>query len=79
MTLVTMTTFFGWMTILNFGFLLVTTIVLLAGRDKLAAIHAGMLGVEQPDVKKAYFTYLGNYKILVFIFCLTPYIALKVM
>ncbi len=79
MTLVTMTAFFGWMTVLNFGFLILTTILLLAGRDKFAAIHASLLDMETADVKKAYFAYLANYKTLIFIFCMMPYFALKLM
>ena len=79
MTLVTMTTFFGWMIILNFGLLLFSTIALLAGRDKFTALHAGLFQMEQADVKNAYFSYLANYKILIIVFCLMPYIALKLM
>lgn len=79
MTLITLTTFFGWMTALNLGLLMITTIALLVGREKFAAIHAGMLGMEISDVKKAYFHYLANFKIVVLVFCVTPYIALKLM
>lgn len=79
MALETLTTFFGWMTVLNFGLLLMTTIALLIGRERFAAIHADLLGLEPEDVKKAYFAYLANFKIMVFIFCIAPYIALKLM
>jgi len=79
MTLVTMTTFFGWMTVLNLGLLMITTIALLAGRERFAALHGNMLGLEPADVKKAYFHYLANFKIVVLVFCITPYIALKLM
>jgi hypothetical protein len=79
MTLATITTFFGWMTVLNFGFLLLTVGILLAARNKIAAIHAGMFGMEPSDVEKAYFAYLGNYKLLTIFFCLTSYITLKLM
>jgi len=74
-----MTAFFGWMTVLNLGLLMVTTIALLAGREKFAALHAYMLGMESADVKKAYFHYLANFKIVVLVFCITPYVALKLM
>ena len=79
MTLITMTTFFGWMTVLNLGLLMITTIALLVGRDRFAALHANMLGMEPEDVNKAYFHYLANFKIVVLVFCITPYIALKLM
>jgi hypothetical protein len=79
MTLATMTTFFGWMTVLNIGFLAITTLLLLSGREKFAAMHAAMFNMETGDVKKAYFRYIANYKILTFMFCLAPYVALKLM
>ncbi len=79
MTLVTMTTFFGWMTVLNLGLLMITAIALLVGREKLAALHGNMLGMKPADVKKAYFHYLANFKIVVLVFCITPYIALNLM
>uniref|UniRef100_UPI0025FCC529 DUF6868 family protein n=1 Tax=uncultured Roseovarius sp. TaxID=293344 RepID=UPI0025FCC529 len=71
--------FFGWMTVLNLGFLILTTILLLAGRDKFAAIHASMLDMEPADVKKGYFTYLANYKTLILAFNVMPYFALKLI
>ncbi|NIZ60977.1 hypothetical protein DL239_08315 [Sedimentitalea sp. CY04] len=79
MTLATMTTFFGWMTVLNIGLLAITAIMLLVGREKLSALHAGMFNMEASDVKKVYFKYIANYKILTLVFCLVPYIALKLM
>ncbi|WIY27161.1 DUF6868 family protein [Parasedimentitalea psychrophila] len=79
MTLATLTTFFGWMTVLNIGFLTITALILLAGREKLAALHGGMFNMETGEVKKSYFNYIATYKILTFVFCLTPYVALKLM
>ncbi|TLP69019.1 hypothetical protein FEE96_01665 [Parasedimentitalea maritima] len=79
MTLVTLTTFFGWMTVLNIGFLAITALILLAGHERLATLHAGMFNMETADVKKAYFKYIANYKILTLVFCLAPYVALKLM
>ena len=79
MTLETLTTLFGWMTVLNIGMLAITTLFVLAGREKFAAMHANMFGLDTGEVKKAYFAYLSNFKIVVLVFCLAPYIALKLM
>jgi ethanolamine utilization cobalamin adenosyltransferase len=75
----TLTAFFGWMTVLNIGFLAVTSLLLMAFRDQLAALHAAILGLDQVEVKKGYFSYLANYKILIFVTSLMPYLALKLM
>ncbi|WP_241525670.1 DUF6868 family protein [Pseudophaeobacter leonis] len=78
-TLETLTAFFGWMTVLNIGFLAVTSLLLMAFRDQFAALHAAVLGLDEAEVKKGYFSYLANYKILIFISSLMPYLALKLM
>lgn len=79
MTLPELTTLFGWLTVLHIGFLAVTTLLLLAFRDTFAALHAALLGLEAGDVKKGYFSYLANYKILIFVTALMPYVALKLI
>ena len=79
MTLETATTFFGWCTVINFMLLLISTIGVVAMRGKIAAIHARMFGLDEPTLSQLYFQYLGRYKIAVIVFCLTPYIALKLM
>ena len=48
-------------------------------RDIFAALHAKMLGLDQAAVKQGYFNYLANYKILIFITALMPYLALKLI
>lgn len=73
------TAFFGWMTIINFVFLLFTTIAIVAARSTVARIHGGMFGLESADLSHAYFQYLAQYKIATIIFSLTPYIALKLI
>ena len=72
-----LTAVFGWMTVLNFAVLIVMTLALTLVQDSIAAIHARMFQMERAEVKKAYFRYLANYKLLTLIFCLMPWIALK--
>ena len=74
-----LTTFFGWTTVLHLGFLTVTTLILMVFRDPLAALHASLLGLNEAEVKRGYFSYLANYKILIFVTSLMPYLALKLM
>ncbi len=74
-----LTTFFGWMAALNIAVLLVTTLMVLLMQDWIAGIHGRMFQMEGPDVKRAYFRYLANYKILTLIFCIVPWLSLKLM
>ncbi|WP_298937165.1 DUF6868 family protein [uncultured Ruegeria sp.] len=71
-----LTTAFGWMTVLNIAVLLFSTLMILIMQDWIAGIHGRMFQMERADVKKAYFRYLANYKILIIVFCLMPWLAL---
>ena len=77
MTQAFLTTVFGWMTVLNFAVLLFSTLMIVALQDWIAGIHGRMFQMERADIKRAYFRYLANYKILTLVFCLVPWLALK--
>ena len=79
MTQETLTAFFGWMTVLNFAFLTVSTLMIVALRDWMAGFHGRMFDMDPSEVRKAYFRYLAHYKVLTFIFCLMPWLALKMV
>ena len=71
--------FLGWCSIINIGLLFFSTIMLIIMRGWIVSIHAKMTGVSEAELPRLYFEYLGNYKILIIIFNLVPYIALRVM
>ena len=75
----TLTSFLGWCSVINIGVLVFTTIALTIMRGPIASIHSKLFGLNQAELPSAYFQYLGNYKIAVFIFNVAPYIALKIM
>ncbi len=79
MDIETLTVFFGWMTIVNMGLLLLSTVILLLVKGLAIKIHSKMFGLDAKDLRRAYFQYLANFKILVLIFNLAPYIVLKIM
>ncbi len=72
-----LTTVFGWMTALNIAVLLFSTLMIVLMQDWIAGVHGRMFQMERADVKRAYFRYLANYKILTIIFCLVPWLALN--
>ena len=79
MTQDSLTTFFGWMTVLNFGLLALAGLTLAAMRDRVSVLHAGLFGLTPEAVSAEYFRWLATYKLLALVFCLTPWIALKIM
>lgn len=78
-SLETVTTFFGWTTVINFVLLGVSSIMVIAMRGSISRIHGRMFGLETVDLSRAYFQYITQYKIAIIVFSLTPYIALKLM
>lgn len=77
MNIETLTTLFGWMTVINIFILLFTTLAIIVMRERVVKIHAQMFGVEESELTPVYFRYLANYKLMILVFNLAPYIALK--
>jgi hypothetical protein len=48
-------------------------------RGTISKIHGSMFDLDDTDLSRAYFQYLAQYKILIFVFNLMPYLALRIM
>ena len=79
MTVETLTAFFGWMAVINIAYLAFATVAMLGLQSWMIGIHQRMFGIDEKDLKLAYFSWVGNYKIMAVVFAFTPYIALKLM
>lgn len=79
MTIETLTALLGWITAVNIGLLLLTTILLYLMKDIAVKIHSKMFDIDAKDLNRMYFDYLGRFKVLVIVFNLGPYIALRLM
>jgi len=79
MSIEELTTFLGWSSVINLIILTLSAIILILFKGKVAPLHAKMFSLKEENVLRAYFEYLGQYKILIIMFNITPYIALKVM
>jgi hypothetical protein len=75
----TLTTFLGWCSIINISVLFLSTVALGLVRKPVARMHSKIFGVSESDLPSAYMQYLGNYKIVIIVFNLVPYIALKII
>ena len=72
------TNILGWCSVLNIGLLCGSALCVTLMRDTVMKIHARMFGVDEADLPGVYFRYLAQYKILVLIFNIVPYLALKI-
>ena len=75
----TLTTFLGWCTAINFGMLMVASIMLAFMRGGVSKIHGKMFELSDADLSRAYFQYLAQYKIAILVLNFVPYISLKLM
>ena len=71
--------FFGWCSVINIVLLMFSAIFIIRIRKSAASIHGKMFGLDEDYLSKAYFQYLGQYKIAIIVFNIVPYLALKVM
>ena len=74
-----LTTFFGWCSIISSGILLFSTILLIVLKQPVKKIHSKLFDIDQEALPMSYFQYLGNLKIAIIVFNITPYIALKLL
>ena len=80
MTLIEMLTkFFAWSLVINIGILVFSTIMLILMRTRVSRLHAKLFDVDEQFLSQAYFKYLAQYKIMVLVFNLVPYLALKII
>ncbi len=79
MTIVELTTFFGWSSVINVALLLITTIAITLSKKWIINIHHQTMGVDKAALPALYFHYLGQYKIFVLVFNIVPYFALQLM
>ena len=71
--------FLAWSSIINIGLLLLTGIAITLLRKQVSKIHTLFSGVKEEELYKSYFNYLAFYKILIIVFNVVPYIALKII
>lgn len=78
-TLAQLTELLGWASVLNIGMLIFASIMLVAFRSFITSLHSKMFGIAEQELSVIYFRYLANYKTLLFVVVLAPYLALKIM
>lgn len=79
MDLAFLTSFFGWMTLINISLLAFSAAMLLLARGWILPIHSRMTGLDAVDLNRAYFRFLAHFKLAVILLNLTPWIALLIL
>lgn len=69
----------GWCSVLNFGLILFVSMFFLLGLDWVYGIQSKFLLISKEDYNALWFIAIGVWKILVLVFNLIPYIALRIM
>ncbi|MDG2175440.1 MAG: hypothetical protein P8M72_04815 [Gammaproteobacteria bacterium] len=64
---------------INIAILLLSTLALISMRGVITRIHSSLFGLDEKDLGRAYFQYLAQYKIVIIVFNITPYLALTIM
>ena len=75
----TLTTFIGWCTVINIGFIFLALLVLSVFREGLAAINSKLFGVPKEEAKVTLFRVYQQYRFAFIFLNLVPYIVLKIM
>lgn len=70
---------FGWMTLINFGLLIFSAIILTGFKKQVMRIHGKLTGLDDATLMKAYLYFLAFYKVLIITFNLVPYLALRLL
>jgi len=79
MTMEEITALLGWTSVINIAVLLLSGLVVIAMRGRIAKIHSQLFGLDEKDLGRAYFQYLAQYKVAIIVLSIAPYVALKIM
>jgi hypothetical protein len=71
--------FFGWCTLINIAFYTLSALFIIVFKNFTISIHSKLMGLDASELPSLYFKFMGNLKICIIVFNLTPYIALKLM
>ncbi len=75
----TITAFFMWCTILNEALLLLSSLICLCAGDWAYRIHSKWFSISRETFNVAFYSFLGLYKVFIFVFNLIPYLALLII
>ncbi len=75
----TLTAFFKWCTIINIGVFFVSALMIMAASDFIYNMHGQIYHMPREAMDVALYAFLGLYKIVILVFNLVPYVALRIV
>ena len=79
MNLEQLTELFKWMTIINIGLLLLSSVLIIMLKNVLGKYHGKLFGIKEGSVNLMAYGYLGMFKVLIIVFILVPFISLMLI
>jgi hypothetical protein len=79
MTIQMLQAFFMWCSIINFGLLFICFVIITQAREWAYKMHSRWFNISKESFDLALYCFLGFYKLLVFVFCIIPWIALSII
>lgn len=79
MTLNVLADFFCGCLVVNFSMLFLWFLMIFFAKDMICKMHGAMFGISREEVLKNNYKLFAFFKVLIFIFNLAPWIALKVL
>jgi hypothetical protein len=79
MSITLLRTFFMWCTILNGGLLLLSSLICTFAGNLAYRLHSRWFPMSRETFNVVLYAFLGVYKILFWVFCAVPYVALVIM
>lgn len=74
-----LTKFFMWCTIINAGLLIVAFLAWLPAGDLIYRLHGRWFPMPRETFNAVFYGFIGFYKVLVYVFCLVPWLALEII
>lgn len=78
-TLAALTKILGWSTLINFLILIFSTLSLVLAKNKMLGIQEKISGLKKSEIELVYYQFLAFYKVLIIVFNLVPYLALRII
>lgn len=69
----------AWCTVINYAILMLWFAVFVASRAWITGLHGKLFDIDAEKVRSMHFIGIAIYKILILVFNLVPYIALRIM
>ena len=79
MDIQTLTSFFGWCTIINAGFFLFVTLFITIAPDLVYRLQIKFLPISRDTYNVVIYSFLGLVKIFLVVFNVVPYVALRLV